>query len=501
MMNSDYTTLLTRARDLLIWQSIQGLVQWDFETKMPSNAVDQRSLQMASLEQLLHEKSIDPEIGRLLDAVKSSNDYEDATEMEKRNIHLIQKTYDEQTKLPAELVEQIAKEYAIAVDAWKRAKTAKDFSIFKPELEKTIDLVKQKAHYLNPDKPAYDVLVDLFEPGITTDMIAGVFEPLREGIIPIVQHCVNSGNKPDLSFMSRPVPIDVQRRLADKAMGFVKYDTTRGRLDETEHPFTQGFYDDVRICTHYYEDNFVSSVFAVLHEAGHGIYEQNMPAEWKWQPVGTTCSMGIHESQSRLIENIVGRSEAFWRYFLPVLKAEAGSSFDDIDLDVMVRAANDVKPSKIRIEADEVTYSLHVVLRFEMEQLIMAEQVSIDELPQIWNEKMDKYFGIEIENDAEGIMQDTHWASGLLGYFPDYALGNVYDGMLLETMERSVPDWQDTIAMGDLTPVYTWLVENVHHNANLMDPVDLMKHVTGNDIDARPFVKYLETKMARIYNF
>ncbi|HME54838.1 MAG TPA: carboxypeptidase M32 [Candidatus Lokiarchaeia archaeon] len=500
-MNENYSKLLERAKDLLIWQSIQGLVQWDFETKMPSNAVDQRSLQMASLEQLLHEKSIDPEVGKLLDAVKASDEFNDATSIEKRNVHLIQKNYDEQTKLPADLVEQIAKEYAVAVDAWKRAKAAKDYSIFMPELQKTIDLVKQKAYYLDPGKPAYDVLVDLFEPGITTEIIARVFEPLKEEIIPIVQKCVGSENKPDLSFMNRTVPIDVQRRLADELMSFVKYDTTRGRLDETEHPFTQGFYDDVRICTHYYENNFASSIFAVMHEAGHGIYEQDIPAEWKWQPVGTTCSMGIHESQSRFIENIIGRSEAFWRHFLPILKHETGTTFDDVDLDVMFRAANDVKPSKIRIEADEVTYSLHVVLRFEMEQLIMDDQASIDELPQIWNEKMDKYFGIEIENDSEGIMQDTHWGSGLLGYFPDYALGNVYDGMLLEVMEGSVPDWQDAIANGDITPVSTWLADNVHHNANTMDAVDLMKYITGKDIDARPFIKYLEAKMSAIYGY
>nr|MDO8110347.1 carboxypeptidase M32 [Candidatus Sigynarchaeota archaeon] len=500
-MIDDYTKLLEKARELLLWQSISGLVQWDFETKMPQGATDQRSLQMALLEQLLHEKSVDPELGKLLASVKTSSTFKDASDIEKRNVHLIQKTYDEQTKLPADLVEQIAKEYAIAVDAWKRAKNAKDFSIFKPELEKTIDLVKKKAHYLNPDKDAYDVLVDLFEPGITVNSIAAVFEPLKKGLIPIIKKCAESSNKPNLSFLNRPVPIEIQEKISKKLMEFVQYDLKRGRLDETEHPFTQGYYDDVRICTHYYEKNFSSSMFAVLHEAGHGIYEQNIPATWMWQPIGTACSMGVHESQSRLVENIVGRSKAFWTFFLPQLKKLTGKTFKDVDMDLMVRAANDVKPSKIRIEADEVTYSLHVVLRFEMEQLIMSGKATVAELPAIWNEKMDKYFGIKIENDSEGIMQDTHWASGLFGYFPDYALGNVYDGILLETMEKKLPNWQDSIAKGDFKPVHDWMVENVHHYGNLMDPVDLIKKVTGKDIDSKPFVKYLEKKMKSVFGF
>ncbi|MBN2154290.1 MAG: carboxypeptidase M32 [Candidatus Lokiarchaeota archaeon] len=499
-MIDDYKKLIGRAKELMVWSGTSSIIGWDFETYMPKGGTEQRSMQMAALEQLIHEKTIDPEIGRLLGSVKASPKFKDATDAERRNVHLIQKAYDEQTKLPADLVEKIARQYAISVDAWKRAKAAKDFSIFKPELEKTIGLIKQKARHLDPNKPAYDVLVDLFEPGITVSQIASVFEPLKKGLIPIIKRCLDSKNKPDLSFLNRPVPIDVQRRISDKLMAFVRYDTTHGRLDETEHPFTTGMYDDVRICTHYHEKNVMSSLYAVLHEAGHGLYEQNVPVRWRWQPVGTTCSMGIHESQSRLVENIVGRSRAFWQWFLPELKAITGGVFADVDLDLMERAANDVKPSKIRIEADEVTYSLHVVLRFEMEQLIMEERATASELPQIWNEKMDKYFGLEIEHDSEGVMQDTHWASGLFGYFPDYALGNVYDGMFLDKMAEDVPDWVHAVARGEFGPVHDWLRANVHEKGNLMDSVDLVKAVTGKPADAAPFVRYLDRKMAKIYN-
>ncbi|MEX2715800.1 MAG: carboxypeptidase M32 [Candidatus Sigynarchaeum springense] len=498
-MNDEYRKLLEKAKELLVWTSTSNIIGWDFETYMPKGGTEQRSMQMAALEQLIHEKSVDPEIGRLLTAVKSSREYKDASDEERRNVHLIQKTYDEQTKLPAELVEKIAKEYAISIDAWKRAKAAKDFSIFKPELEKTIDLIKQKAYYLDPNKPAYEVLVDLFEPGITVNQIASVFEPLKKGLIPIIKKCVDSKNKPDLSVFKRPVPIDVQRKISEQLMAFVKYDTSRGRLDETEHPFTTGMYDDVRICTHYYENNFLSSLYAVLHEAGHGLYEQNLPAKWRWQPIGTACSMGIHESQSRLVENIVGRSKAFWQWFLPVLNRLTSGTFKDVDLGLIERAANDVKPSKIRIEADEVTYSLHVVLRFEMEQLIMEDKATTSELPQIWNEKMDKYFGLKIDNDSEGIMQDTHWAGGLFGYFPDYALGNVYDGMFLEKIAKDIPDWEIAVSRGDFSPIHEWMKTNVHDKGNLMDAVDLVKAVTGKPIDAEPFIRYLDRKMSKIF--
>ncbi|NMC08655.1 MAG: carboxypeptidase M32 [Candidatus Lokiarchaeota archaeon] len=500
-MKNEYTRLLDKAKELMIWSGTSAIIQWDFETYMPRGGTEQRSMQMAALEQLIHEKTINPEIGRLLASVKASPEFKDASDVEKRNMHLLQKAYDEQTKIPADLVEKMAKEYAIAVDAWKRAKAAKDFTMFKPELEKTIDLVKQKAHHLDPSKPAYEVLVDLFEPGITVRQIASVFEPLKNGLIPIIKKCVDSTPEPDLSFLGRPVSVDVQRRISDKLMAFVRYDTSRGRLDETEHPFTTGMYDDVRICTHYHETNFMSSLYAVLHEAGHGLYEQNIPAKWRWQPVGTACSMGVHESQSRLVENIVGRSRAFWEWFLPELQQLTGKTFADVDLDTMTRGANNVRPSKIRIEADEVTYSLHVILRFEMEQLIMAEKATVAELPRIWNEKMESYFGLAIEHDSEGIMQDTHWASGLFGYFPDYALGNVYDGMFLEKMGKDLPDWDQSVARGDFAPVHDWLKANIHDKGNMMDAVDLVKSVTGKPIDAAPFVKYLEKKMARIYSW
>jgi carboxypeptidase Taq len=245
----------------------------------------------------------------------------------------------------------------------------------------------------------------------------------------------------------------------------------------------------------------MSSLYAVLHEAGHAVYEQAIPKAWHFKPIGTSCSMGVHESQSRFIENIVGRSEAFWTYFLPELKQLVGGTLDDVDLPLMVRAANDVRPSKIRIEADEVTYSLHVILRFELEQQIIRGELETTDLPQAWDDKMDQFLGIEIENDSEGVMQDTHWASGLMGYFPDYALGNVYDGMFLECLERDVPSWRDAVASGDCSPVLDWMHQNVHEKGNTMDAVDLVQAVAGKPLDSQPFIDYLTGKMGGIYGF
>ncbi len=490
-----YKELLSIMRDAILWNSIASLVSWDFETYMPKGAVEQRGLQMEALETLLHGKMTAPRIGKLLSGIRP-DDVTKLGAVEQRNIHLTKKEYERQTKLPAELVAAIAKLQPVSIGTWKEAKARRDFNHFKPKLEAMLDLVKQKARHLNPDMHPYNVLLDLFEPGMTADQVKKVFDPLREGIVKIVKKFARGAEYP---FMKRPVPVDIQRKLASEAMAFVTYNLDHGRLDETEHPFTTGLYRDVRICTHYHENDFTSSIYSILHEAGHGLYEQHLPEKLWWTPVGTACSFGIHESQSRFIENIVGKSQQFWEYFLPVLKKFTGKTFKDVDVASMARAVNDVRPSKIRIEADEVTYSLHVILRFEIEKALFEDKLTVAELPQAWNEKVKKYLNIDVEHDSEGVLQDTHWAQGSFGYFPAYALGNVYDGMMLEKINKAVPGWQDGISKGDIKPVLGWLTTNVHEAGNTMDPADLIKHVTGNSLDAAPFLKYLETKMGTIH--
>ena len=277
--------------------------------------------------------------------------------------------------------------------------------------------------------------------------------------------------------------------------------TAAGRIDETEHPFTSGYYDDVRITTHYYSDNYASAIFSVLHETGHALYEQNLNPNWKYQPVGSPCSLGIHESQSRLYENIIGRSEDFWVHTLPKLKRIAAPALANISLSQFFHAINKVGPSKIRIKADEVTYNLHVIIRFQIEKDLFTNKTAVSELPEIWNNKYKDQLGTNVENDTEGIMQDTHWASGLYSYFPTYTLGKIYSGQLLTTLARDIQDWRLRIAQGKLKDIGVWLANNVHSYVDLYAPADLIERITGKKLDSEPYLQYLRKKYDELYEF
>ncbi len=505
---SSYKKLLEKVKDIFILQSAAAIVHWDMETMMPPKGIKLRSLQLAILSRIGHKMSTDPEIGILLEEIMKHPEYDRLDAVQKRNLYLTKKHYDEQTKLPEELVAEISKQEAITVDTWKKAKAAKDFSMFKPELEKLVDLEKKAAEILMKVKETatpYDALIDIFEPKMTSENLSKVFEELKEGLISLLRKCEASSKRPDISILKRQVPIDIQRKIAKSITEFIGYDIESkeagGRIDETEHPFTTGYYDDVRITTHYYEDNFTSAIFSTLHEGGHAFYDQNLNPEWIFQPVGTACSYGFNESQSRFVENMVGRSREFWVYFLPKLKELTGSVLSDLDLDRFVHAVNRVKPSKIRVEADEVTYCLHIILRFNLERDLFADKITVAELPQIWNQSYKEYLGVDVENDSEGVMQDTHWASGLYGYFPSYALGNIYSGQILARMEKDLKEWRTQISKGNFRDVKHWLVKNVHSYGKLYDPADLIKKITGRGLDVKPYLNYLHEKYSKLYDF
>ncbi|MGB9714016.1 MAG: carboxypeptidase M32 [Candidatus Bathyarchaeales archaeon] len=497
-----------KAKNLLVFQSVEHVINWDMETMMPPKAVGLRSQQLALLSRIEHKMSTDPEIGRLLESILHNPRYDDLNEVQKRNVHLMKKQYDEQTKLPEDLVAEIAKQRTITVDVWKKAKAAKKFSMFRPELEKLVDLEKKVAEILMEVKKTatpYDALIDIYEPKMTAETIAKIFNELQKGLISILKKCETAPEQPEIRFLERNVPIEVQRQIAKALAETVDYDVTSkeagGRIDETEHPFTTGYYHDVRITTHFYEENFASSIFSVLHEAGHALYEQNLKKEWMYQPVGTACSSGFHESQSRFIENIIGRSREFWVHFLPKMKEIAGETLADLELDKFVHAINRVKPSKIRVEADEVTYGLHVIIRFKIERDLFADKIAVKELPEIWNQMYREYLGIKIENDSEGVMQDTHWASGMYGYFPSYALGNIYSGQMLAAMEKDIPNWRQQLSKGNFPKMKKWLVKNVHTYGNLYDPANLIKKITGTELDVKPYLNYLNDKYSKLYGF
>jgi carboxypeptidase Taq len=505
---SEYKKLMEKAKNLAILQSAEAIIGWDMETMMPPKAINLRSQQFAMLSILEHKMSTDPEIGILLDNVMRPRMYEKLDSIQKRNVYLVKKRYDEQTKLPEALVSEIAKQSALAIDIWKKAKAAKNYAMFRPELEKLVVLQKKAAAILMEVKKTatpYDAMIDIFEPKMTAQQIAKTFNELREGLVALLRKCEKAPNQPDVSILKHKVSIDTQRKIAVALAETVGYDVTSkqagGRIDTTEHPFTTGYYDDVRITTHYYEDNFASSVFSVLHEAGHAIYEQNLNQDFMYQPVGSACSSGLHESQSRTFENIIGRSLAFWTYFMPKLKEITDNALAGLELDRFVHAINQVTPSKIRVEADEVTYGLHIIVRFNIERDLFADKITVKELPEIWNQSYKEYLGIKVENDSEGVMQDTHWAGGAFGYFPSYALGNIYSGQILAAMEKTLPNWRKQLATGSLTEVKQWLAKNVHNPSNLYDPADLIKRISGEELNVKPYMKYLTDKYSKLYGF
>jgi len=507
-LNSNYDKLLTRAKDLAVLRSVTEIIGWDMLTKMPPKGIGLRSEQDALLSRFIHRMSTDPEVGTLLEKIERHPDYASLSELQRRNVYLVRKEYDEQTKLPEKLVAEIAKQTTIAVDNWKKAKAAKDYSMFKPELAKVINLRKQEADILMDVKKTatpYDAMIDISEPKMTANQITSIFNELKTHLIKIIDKCTNSSKQPDASILRRKVPISAQEEISKSLAKFIEYDVESknagGRIDETEHPFTTGYFDDVRITTHYYEDDVTSSLFSVLHEGGHALYEQGFSPEWMYQPVGSSASGGFHESQSRFVENMIGRSREFWAGYYSQFKALTGNTFSDVPLDAFVRAINRVQPSKIRVEADEVTYSLHVIIRFEIEQALFQGRITVDELPIVWNQKYMDYLGQKIENDSEGVMQDIHWAGGGFGGFVCYALGNIYGGQILATVAKDIPDWASKLEKGDFHNIKQWLTANVFSHGNLYDPIPLLRKITGQDINVKPFVDYLDTKFSKIYEY
>jgi carboxypeptidase Taq len=498
---------MEKNKDLTILSSASGLLEWDMETKMPPKGITLRSQQLAMMSQLGHKMATDPEIGKLLKMEKDPR-YDTLDAKQKRNVYLVRKMYNEQTALPEKLVVEIARQHAITIDIWKKAKAAKDFAMFKPDLEKLVDLQKEAADILMKVKSTatpYDALIDIYEPKMSSEAIAAVFDELKKGLVSIIDKCITSPRQPDKSILKRKIPMDTQLKISNELARFVEYDVESknagGRIDETEHPFTGGYYDDVRITTHYYENNFASSLFSILHESGHALYEQGLKQEWIYQPIGSGCSLGFHESMSRFVENIVGRSHEFWTYFLPKLKELTGNVLSDVNLDTMVSAINKVEPSKIRIEADEVTYCLHIIIRFEIERSLFAEKVKVSELPSVWNQKYKDYLGMDIANDSEGVMQDTHWAGGSYGYFPTYALGNIYGGQILAKLDQEIPDWKQQISKGSFHSVKQWLSKNIYQYGSLYDPADLIKKIAGEKINVKHFLNYLDKKYSKLYGY
>ncbi|NHJ47448.1 MAG: carboxypeptidase M32 [Asgard group archaeon] len=496
-----YKKLLSIYKDNVMLGNVGSIVSWDYEVVMPKKATRQRADEMGLFSGFLHERVTSPEIGNLLNEIKTHKNFEELPDNGKRNVELIQRDYDKATKIPKEFAQEITKHGALATENWKKAKSKADFSIFRDDLAKMIELVKKKAHYFDSEKDPYDVLLDLYETGFSKAIYDKIFDEVKAGLVPIIKKIRDSPNQPDESLILRECPIELQRKVVHDSVKLVHYDLEGGRVDEAVHPFTNGYYDDVRITVHYNPKDFTAAFYGGMHEAGHGIYEQNLPQEFKYLPIGQSSSSAMHEGQARFIENIIGRSPEFWEYYLPKFKKLTGKVFADVELNPFVNAINRVQSSKIRIFADPVTYNMHIILRYEIEKDIFMDKITVDEIPEVWNSKIKEYLDIDIKNDTEGCLQDTHWAWEYFAYFPTYALGSYYNAQLVTTLTKDIPDWKDNMRQGKIKPIHDWLNKSIRHRAYLHDPLDLIKLVTGKDFSAEYFIKATNEKYSKIYGF
>jgi carboxypeptidase Taq len=413
----------------------------------------------------------------------------------------IEKSYNEIKKIPQDFYTQYTIDASISSSAWEKAKNANDFSIFKPHLEKMVDYKKKFVEYLSYKENKYDTLLDMYEPGITVKKLDEVFSEVRDAIVLLLKKIESSTISIETDFFNKYFSKNDQEEFSKFILSKLEYDfTNRGRIDESEHPFTTDFgKDDVRITTHYYENDFRSAMFGCIHEGGHAIYEQDISKALMGTGLAEGTSMGIHESQSRFYENILGRSKEFWNYFYPEAKKRF-PQFEGITLEQFYRAINKVEPSLIRIEADELTYSLHVIIRYELEKMLINDELKVEDLPTAWNKKYKDYLGVEPTSDANGVLQDMHWSDGSFGYFPSYALGNLYGAQMLEIMKKDIPNLYPQISQGNFSDIHNWLTEKVHKHGSVYKPDELIKRITGEELKSKYFINYLNKKYSEIYN-
>jgi len=490
-------------RDVKHLSQITALLQWDQETYMPPAAVEGRSEQLALLEGIVHEKSTSPEIGDLLEQLGSTTAHPmgdaDLPEVERDFLRVLRKEYDRAVLLPADLVTEAARAEGLSQAAWVEARKRNDYKTFMPHLEKMVGYAKKKAECWGFTARPNDGLLDIHEPGMTEASIEAVFNPLRSRLSSLVQR-IGEKKAPRSDFLSREFPAELQAQFGESVMKALAYDLQQGRLDISAHPFTTTLGPrDVRITTRYFPTNMLSGLFSIIHETGHALYEMGFAEEIRDSSLGDGASMGIHESQSRLWENVVGRSYAFWKGQFPQLRQLFPTQLADVSVDEFYAAVNQVRPSLIRVDADEVTYSLHVILRFELERRLFAGTVSVADLPEAWNAMMKEILGVTPDSDANGVLQDVHWSMGAFGYFPSYALGNLYGLQFWDALKSDIPEVESFIERKDYMPILQWLRNHVHVHGCRYEPGDLILKVTGKPLSADSFISYLEHKYGQLY--
>jgi carboxypeptidase Taq len=467
-------------RRAAVLASVEAVLGWDELTMMPAAAGSHRGEQAAAVAAAAHRVRTDPAQGDRLAALAEGPLATGGTPDQQATIRLLKRDFDKQARLPPRLVEELARTAVEAQQAWARARTESSWPLLEPWLRRMFDLKREQAACQLPGCDPYDALLDDYEPGGRWRDVAGRFERLRAGIVPLVQACVEARRKPDDEPLRRLYPIAAQQAFVREVAARIGFDFDRGRLDTTDHPFCSTLGpDDCRITTRWDERYLPTALFGVLHEAGHGLYEQGLRREWFGLPPGEAASLGIHESQSRLWENMVGRSPAFWAWCLPVARAAFPGVLGDVDAARLQESLLVVKPSFIRVEADEVTYNLHVMMRFDLERAVVHGDLPVADLPAAWSERFVRDFGLRPPRDAEGVLQDIHWSAGLIGYFPTYTLGNMFAAQLMAAADRELPGLPARFAAGTFTDLLDWLRRRVHAAGRTLDSDRLVEEATG----------------------
>lgn len=487
-----YEEMVRLSRSETLLSSCLDVLEWDEEVCMPRNGVEHRAEQRALLAGLVHERRTDPRYEELLVAVEGSALLSDPDGPPAVNVREIRRSYDRERRMPRRLVEEWARATTMASQVWAEARRRDDYAAFAPWLERIFGLAREKADAVGHSGARYDALLDAFEPGMTCGQLTPLFAHLETHLVPLLASLRDAPAAAPLHVLARPFPVDRQKLFAQEVAAALGFDLQGGRLDVGQHPFCSMIGPgDVRIALRYESHDFAQGFYALLHELGHALYDQALDPAHYGTPMGEAASLGVHESQSRLWENLVGRSEGFWRHFYPPLRAAFPDALHDIPLETFRRAVNHVAPGPIRVNADELTYNLHIKIRFDLEVALLSGDLRAADLPGAWRELYERHLGVRPEDDRTGCLQDIHWAEGLIGYFPTYTLGNVYSAQLFAAAERDVGPLESSFAAGDFQPLRQWLAEHVLEHGQRWPVASLVERATGKAPDPADLIESL----------
>lgn len=494
--------LLNLEAELADLAAAASVLMWDQETYMPERGIDGRANSLATIEELYHKKFTRKYTGKLIEKLEDKIQDVRFSDYDRALVRETKRDYENAVKLPARFVRERVELTSKAMEVWKKARTEKKFSVFAPYLSRMIETKRKEADYLGYRQFPYDALLDLYEPGVTQTGLEAVFSELKRSSLGVLEKINQADVKPNTGFLKLYYPVEKQLEFSRKVIESMGFDFSAGRLDKSPHPFTASFHpNDVRITTRIDERFLPECISGCIHETGHGLYEQGVDVGLARTRLATGSSWGFHESQSRLWENYVGKSPAFWRFWFGKLRETFPENLSNISDDEFILAMNEVKPSLIRTEADEVTYNLHVILRFEIEKSLINGGLEVKEVPTAWNERMMDYLGIVPENDSVGCLQDIHWSAGDIGYFPTYSLGNLYAAQIYHKLMEDYPDLEERLSNGDLVFIRKWLADKIHVWGKTYLPQDLIGMVTGETLNLRYFDDYLKSKFGRLYSF